>query len=103
MDDFGSVARNAEEELRKKPTAKLPEEGSEEFEIAAAKIKLTLEQVYRTFGEDVVSRFGYMFSHVSSLKHDARLRYFQVEAKNYSGWTLADDELDRIFTCINYD
>ena len=79
----------------------MPTEGTEEFEIATAKIMLTMEQIVKNFGKDVVSRFGFLFYHVTALAHEPKIN-FRVEAKNQSGVTLADDDLDRVYTNIDY-
>lgn len=62
----------------------------------------TLDQVDKTFGSEAVNREGFLFMHVSALKHDYDLK-FKVEARNYAGVALADHELDQIDPNIDYE
>ena len=60
-----------------------------------------MRQVRRTFGADAVNRFGFLFVHVSALEHYPDV-HFKVEAKNYAGVALSDEELDLEQANIDY-
>ena len=62
----------------------------------------TLDQVEKTFGSDAVNRHGFLFYHVSALNHELEIK-FKIEAMNYAGVALADDELDKIDPNIDYE